>query len=1111
MTKNANRIWSAPKLSPWKAKAAGIVAGLVQLGALFSLVLIYDVGGHDAFYRATYGLYTVLGLPVDGSVVIALGLAVHGAALRRRKRAALNLLLAFQYLEMGFLFSTLAWRLTHGRHFRPAIQHAVSPMAALWLLGILTLAALCVLVVLHMLRPAFCARTAPGSFWRAGTHLVAGLVTVSAMGWLLTEFFHHGLDTVGERLGWAANQVFGRVFTLRGFGVHGEGPAWLSVLLGALAAAVAAYALIEFFVSARERRVFTESEELQIRQLLAEHGESDSLGYFATRRDKSVVFAPNGEAAVTYRVLGGTTLASGDPVGDPDAWSAAVQEWLAEAAHYGWVPAALGASERGARCYRAAGLKALELGDEAIVDVRVFSLSGRERRSVRQAAQRLRRLGYRTVIRRHGEIPARQLHDFAVKADAWRGENTERGFSMALSRLGDLSDARCVMVEAYDAEGQLRGLLSFVPWGRAGLSLDLMRRDRAAANGLNEYMVAELVEAAGQLGAHRISLNFAMFRAVFEAGEKIGAGPVLRAWRAVLSFFSRYFQLESLYRANAKYGPDWVPRFLCFQRARQLPRVSLAAGMVEGFVPYWRRIYESRNGVRSEAFYAAAREIDERAAVAGPPPGRLPEQVRARRDKIELLRAAGMEPYPAEFPRGSTLAEVSTRFGCLRPDFHTGEQARVAGRVVAKRAMGGLCFLVLRDFSGELQVMLDAAVLGGKELRTCVHAVDLGDQLGIYGEIVTSRRGELSVLAESWTLTAKCLHPLPDKRKGLVDEETRVRRRYLDLVVNPEARQMLELRSRVTAAVRGFLSELDYVEIETPMLQNVHGGANARPFVTHINAYDQRVYLRIAPELYLKRLCVAGVDRVFELNRNFRNEGADATHNPEFTMLEAYQAYADYRTMLGLARRLVQHAARAAYGAEVVRRGGEELDISGDWPVVPVHEAVSSALRTEVTPETPLPRLRAACERADVTVRGEWSHGRQVMAAYEELVEPSAERPVFYTDFPIEVSPLTRRHRHDSRLAERWDLVAFGAEIGTAYSELTDPVEQRERLRAQSVQAAGGDTEAMELDEDFLLALEHGMPPTGGLGLGLDRLLMMLTGATIRQTVPFPFVRAGRR
>jgi lysyl-tRNA synthetase, class II len=510
-------------------------------------------------------------------------------------------------------------------------------------------------------------------------------------------------------------------------------------------------------------------------------------------------------------------------------------------------------------------------------------------------------------------------------------------------------------------------------------------------------------------------------------------------------------------------------------------------------------------------FVAGVRAIDER------PPGhavhwRRPEQVRVRIAKLDALRAAGIDPYPVAFAREELLADVPSHFRDLPPDTHTGQHVSVAGRVIALRELGGLCFARLRDFSGELQAMLSVDQLGETGLHQWRAGVDLGDHVGIRGEVITSKRGELSVLAKEWTVTAKCLHPLPDKHKGLADEETRVRARYLDIAVNPESARMVRLRSDVIHAVRGFLHDRAYLEVETPMLQVVHGGANARPFVTHSNAYDTRMYLRIAPELYLKRLCVAGVDRVFELNRNFRNEGADATHNPEFTMLEAYQAYGDYTTMLHLIRDLVQHAAIAAHGRPIALRKDAdgnvtEHDLAGDWPTIPVYEAVSTHLDTEITPDTSPTELRNLLTGAGFAGHDELGHGDLILAAYDKLVEATTTTPTFYTDFPAEVSPLTRPHRTDPRKAERWDLVAFGTELGTAYSELTDPIEQRRRLSEQSLKAASGDVEAMELDEDFLRALEHGMPPTGGLGMGIDRLLMMLTGTTIRQAVLFPFVR----
>jgi lysyl-tRNA synthetase class 2 len=378
----------------------------------------------------------------------------------------------------------------------------------------------------------------------------------------------------------------------------------------------------------------------------------------------------------------------------------------------------------------------------------------------------------------------------------------------------------------------------------------------------------------------------------------------------------------------------------------------------------------------------------------------------------------------------------------------------------------------------------------------------------VTGEVITSRSGELSVFASSFAITAKSLRPLPDKHAGLTDPESRVRQRYVDLIVNPQARRLAEMRSAVVQSVRSSLISRGYLEVETPVLTGTHGGATARPFATHYNAYDTQVYMRIALELYLKRLVVGGIESVFEIGRNFRNEGVDTTHNPEFTMLEAYQAYADYNTMAELTQALVQGAAVAAFGSTVIRRAdGTEYDIGGEWPAVTVHEGISLAVGEEITPDTDEAFLRVLCGKLDVPLQPSWNRAQVLLEMHERLVEKQTVQPTFYRDFPVEVSPLTRQHRIDPRLAEKWDLVAFGAELGTAYSELVDPVVQRSRLVEQSLLAAGGDPEAMELDEDFLLALEYAMPPTGGMGMGIDRLMIMLTGEGIRETILFPFVR----
>jgi lysyl-tRNA synthetase, class II len=489
-------------------------------------------------------------------------------------------------------------------------------------------------------------------------------------------------------------------------------------------------------------------------------------------------------------------------------------------------------------------------------------------------------------------------------------------------------------------------------------------------------------------------------------------------------------------------------------------------------------------------------------------PAEVPEQMRVRLAKRERLLAAGADPYPVAFPRTDTIAEVRARHKGLEPDTFTGEKVGVVGRVMLSRIGGKLCFATIRDGTGEIQVMISADRVGEDQLADWKRDVDLGDHVGVEGEVISSRRGELSVLADSFAITAKALRPLPDKHHGLTDPESRVRQRYVDLIVNPRARRVAEIRAAATRAVREELHDRGFIEVETPVLQRIHGGANARPFRTHINAYDMDLYLRIALELYLKRLVVGGIEKVYEIGRNFRNEGVDATHNPEFTMLEAYEAYGDYTTIATLTKDLIQRAAVEALGSTVLHRvDGTEADIGGDWPFKTVHGAVSEALGEEVTPDTSEERLRALCAQAGVPAEPGWSRGQVLLELYEHLVERRTVLPTFYQDFPVEVAPLTRAHREDPRLAEKWDLVAFGTELGTGYSELVDPVEERARLTAQSLLAAGGDPEAMQLDEDFLQALEYGMPPSGGMGMGMDRMLIMLTGEPIRETILFPMVR----
>ncbi|MGH3502149.1 MAG: lysine--tRNA ligase [Nocardioidaceae bacterium] len=487
----------------------------------------------------------------------------------------------------------------------------------------------------------------------------------------------------------------------------------------------------------------------------------------------------------------------------------------------------------------------------------------------------------------------------------------------------------------------------------------------------------------------------------------------------------------------------------------------------------------------------------------------LPEQMRVRRDKREKLISKGLAPYPLSVQRSHSLGEVVAAYdvGKLGPDHHTGDEVAVTGRVIFLRNTGKLCFARLREGDGtELQAMFSLAELGEESLADLKSLVDLGDHLAVQGEVVTSRRGELSIQVSSWQMAAKALRPLPNEHQPLSDE-ARVRLRYVDMIVRPEARSMVRTKAAVLRSMRSTLDSRGFVEVETPVLQLTNGGAAARPFRTHLNAFDQEMLLRIALELDLKRAMVGGVDRVYEVGRIFRNEGIDSTHAAEFSMLEAYEAYGDYDTMASLSRDLVLGAARAVASTTVPGRDGSEIDLEEEWRHASLLELVSEAVGAEVTTETDVEKLRQYAKAYDVELQPGWAAADILLELYEKLVEHTLIRPTFVRDYPQAVKPLAKPHRSKPGLAETFDLVINGVELLMANSELNDPVIQREMLVQQGQQAAAGDPEAMDLDEDFLRALEFGMPPSGGMGMGIDRLVMLLTGVGIRESILFPLLR----
>ena len=1091
--KRRSAFWWVPVAAGW---AVGVIATLSLVASVSPLIrLIIKIP------REFVNDY-LFNFP-DTSFAWAFVLALLAAALAARKRIAWWILVLYMVAAIGWNVLDV---LTGDETVMVDIGEIIGAAFHVAAIGFLILA-----------RHEFWAKVRRGALFKAAATLVVAMATGTLIGWGLLELFPGSLARSDRPL-YALN----RVSAFAGAAADsftGHPHVFVNALLGLFGAMALMVAAIVLFQSQRADNALTGEDESAIRGLLELYGKNDSLGYFATRRDKSVVFAPNGRAAITYRVEVGVCLASGDPVGDPRAWPAAIHAWLALCQSYGWAPGVMGASSTAAQAFREAGLNALELGDEAILHPDTFKLSGPDMKPVRQAVTRARRADLTVRIRRHRALSADEMAQVIKNADAWRDTETERGFSMALGRIGDPADGDCLLVEAVQGNGEVVAMLSLVPWGANGASLDLMRRSPQSPNGTNELMVSELCLQAEDIGITRISLNSAMFRSAFEEGAQLGAGPVARLWRGLLVFFSRWWQLETLYRSNMKYLPEWVPRFACYDDARLIPRVGVASVIAEGFLvlPFSRRAKQHTGHhtavpdtlVQSGLLHEDGSTPDlsgldvDLLQEAGPP--RLPEQVRVRMAKLKALQASGIDAYPVGEAPSHTIAQAV--------DARDDVTLSVAGRVLRMRDYGAVLFAQLRDWSGEVQLLLDNSRLAKDTTADFTGAIDLGDLVEVTGSMGHSKNGTRSLLVDEWRLIGKCLRPLPDKWKGLTDPEARVRTRYVDLAINTEARDLITARSRILHAIRETLVGKGFLEVETPILQQIHGGANARPFVTHINAYDLDLYLRIAPELYLKRLCVGGVERVFELGRAFRNEGVDFSHNPEFTLLEAYQAHADYNVWVDGCRELIQNAAEAANGSQVVMRPGtadgalQPVDISGEWPVKTVHGAVSEALGTEIDADTDLARLRSLCDGAGIPYLTHWDAGAVVLELYERLVEGETQNPTFYTDFPTSVSPLTRPHRSKPGVAERWDLVAWGVELGTAYSELTDPVEQRRRLQEQSLLAAGGDPEAMELDEDFLQAMEYAMPPTGGLGVGVDRVVMLITGRSIRETLPFPLAK----
>lgn len=1044
-------------------------------------------------------IFFIANIPVGASLLSIVVLALITLALIRRKRIVLFVIGIWQILG---ILATLAELVFFSEEY--VSSHQYFDLFFVWLSLIVGIT---IVATLIWLTPVFPAKSHSGSWIGAITTALVGLlITCAALTvLLLCARIDHGalwqqlVTALAHGAAWGAAlpwKIIIAPFIIK----------VASLLLGTTAVAT----VVAFLRSPRQTDTWNPGNELLARTMLAQFGEDDSLGYVATRRDKLLHFSADKKAAIAYQIFGNVALASGDPIGNPDSWGEAILAWERYVRSYGWTPGMVACSERGARAMSdLLGYSVIRLGDESILTPERFGLDTAAMTDVRKAVRRVRREGYVCTVNTQGELSEDELAEIIRDADAWRHGTVERGFSMALGRFADPADPRIVVARVTDPDGTLVALMTFLPWGRSGLSLDLMRRSLAAPNGVNEFLIAELMAWCTKNAVRRVSLNFAFLRHIFAEAEQVSATPVSKASSRILGALDSFWQLRRLYRANAKYRPTWVPRYVVLPSMINVFSVAKAYMAAEGFIPHitWSKTVPTETLQLDDETLALVKALD-----APPAPRRwittASQQQRQRAEHGDTLAGLGRAPHPVGRRSATALAAIDID-KLLAGD----EVVNVAGRIRTIRDHGSVCFADLVDAHAKVQLVFDAHTLGDQQVSDFAKLIDSADIVEVVAHPGSSRNGTRSLIVERWTLLAKSYAPIP--WEGLSDPQTRLRHRSMDLLVHPEKIDLLHARSRAIGQVRATLCDHAYTEVETPILQTIHGGATARPFRTYINAYSADLVLRIAPELALKRLVVGGMGAVFEIGRNFRNEGADATHNPEFTVVEAYSPFADYNDMRLLTQQIIQRAAHAVHGRTVMplpNETGESVltDISGTWPVVDVCTAVSEAVGQPVNVDTDIDVLMGIAHDHGVEVRPDRSAGGVIEQLYGELVEPRTIHPTFYVDFPAETSPLTAPHRSKPGLVERWDLVAAGMELGTAYSELTDPMEQRRRLVEQSWKAANGDAEAMEVDEEFLAALELGMPPCGGLGIGLDRLVMALTGTTIRDVLSFPFVKPAR-
>ncbi len=970
-------------------------------------------------------------------------------------------------------------------------------------------------------RDEFRAEADPPTIVRLLIWIPIYVVFLLAVGGVMLLANRHHLRPRLTLSGWI-DSVFGRVVGV-GSDYRFDDPTFertyavLMIALGIIGILLLAF----FFFRPIIQRADHTTEEWEHAQRLVRQYGWDTLAYFVLRPDKSFFFSSDGEAMLAYGYRGGYALVSGDPVGRPESIPLLLEEFFTMCRKNAWKFAFLAVREADVPLYERFGLHALYMGDEAIIHPDTFDLDGHDMRKVRQTARRFEKAGYTYEFMTEAECDRNlMLRLNQISAD-WRGDKPEEGFTTALSQ--DMTGAYpdCGIAVAFDAENVPMGFMHLIPCfgDEPGYSLDIMRYERDAPNGIMEYLIASTAISLGRRGITRLSSNFAAFGRLLD--DDLDFQGLQRVARWGVKKLSKVYQADNLRTFNTRFQPHWLPRVIVYRDARDMASIGLLYLGAERILrlPGLGLILEPRARNKTPPMTGSIKHAPLGAGTR--PRSRMisepisPDDLgqtplfQARVSEANKMREDGIEPWPilTDFAPDTTVRELRDRYGEIEPDTETGATVSIGGRVLALRKYGALTFGDIRDRTGEIQIYVRRDRTKAEEFSAFAK-VKVGDFIGVTGEVMTTKTGELSIRPTRILLTSKALRALPDRSDGFTDPELRARHRYLDLIMNDDARERAIGRSKAIATIREFMAEHEFIEVETAILQNIPGGAAAKPFITHHNALHIDIYLRIALELQLKRLIVGGLERVFELSRTFRNEGIDNRHNPEFTMMEAYCTYMDYWSMMTFTEEMVARVATAVTGGTVVTIGGREMDLTPPWERITMVDAITRETGLDLHLDQPIEVIRERVESYGVETEPNWGGGRILDEIYDEHVQSKIWGPVFLHDYPAETSPLAKQHRDNPLYAERFEVITAGREMVNSYTEQNDPIVQREALMAQMGNREAGDDEAERIDFDFLRAMEHAMPPLGGMGIGIDRLVMLLTDTDhIKDVILFPTYR----